>query len=151
LRGIIGVMGGLVMYMVVAEVLETALVASRTEIRPTDIASYYLARNTPMVLGAKLVYNTLTAIWAGNMTARLAGERERHYGAMAAVVQTAELAWRFLAGEYATFTPAWMRAFLVLTTGPAMLIGASIRGRARSVEDPEPAPAGETPSSEDER
>ena len=135
MRGIIGVMGGLVLYMVISEVLETALVAATTTVRPTDIASYYAARNRPSILGAKLAYNTLTAVWSGYMTAKVAGEREMYYGRMAAFVQTAELAWRFLAGEYAGFTPAWMRAFLVLATGPAMLAGAAVRARARVAQD----------------
>ena len=47
MRGIIGVMGGLVLYMVITEVLETALVAATSEVRPTDVASYYAARNRP--------------------------------------------------------------------------------------------------------
>jgi hypothetical protein len=136
----IGVMGGLVLYMVVAEVLETSLVAATTDVRPADVASYYAARNRPTILGAKLAYNTLTAVWSGYMTARLAGEREKYYGGMAALVETVELTWRFLAGEYAGFTPAWMRAFLVLTTGPAMMAGASIRGRARTAQDADAEP-----------
>jgi hypothetical protein len=135
LRGIIGVMGGLVLYMVISEVLETALVGATTDARPTDVASYYAARNTAAILGAKLAYNSLTALWSGYMTAKVAGEREMYYGSMAAFVQTAELAWRFLVNENAGFTPAWMRAFLVLSTGPAMLLGASIRGRARVAQD----------------
>ena len=142
MRGVIGVMGGLVLYMVVSEVLETAIVAATSEVRPTDIASYYAARNRPAILGAKLAYNSLTALLSGYMTARVAGEREMYYGKMTALVQTVELAWRFLAGEYAGFTPGWMRAFLVLATGPAMLAGASIRARARAAEGtaPEPEP-----------
>ena len=85
------------------------------------------------------------------MTAKVAGEREMYYGWMAAFVQTAELAWRFLAGEYAGFTPAWMRAFLVLATGPAMLAGASIRARARGVEDPPAAESDDRRSPRDHR
>lgn len=147
MRGIIGVMGGLVLYMVISEVLETALVAATSEVRPTDVASYYAARNRPAILGAKLAYNTLTALLSGYMTAKVAGEREMYYGKMAAFVQTVELAWRFLLGEYAGFTPAWMRGFLVLATGPAMLAGASIRARARGVEDtpPEAQPSAPEP------
>ena len=142
MRGIIGVLGGLVLYMVISEVLETVLVAATTEVRPTDVASYYAARNRPSILGAKLAYNTLTAVWSGYMTANVAGRDEMYYGKMAAFVQTVELAWRFLAGEFAGFTPAWMRAFLVLTTGPAMLAGASIRSRARAAES---VPSGSAP------
>ena len=124
-------MGGLVLYMVISEVLETALVAATTEVRPTDIASYYAARNQAPILGAKLAYNSLTALWSGYMVAKVAGEREMYYGTMAGFVLTVRLVWLFLAGEYAAFTPAWMRAFLVLTTGPLIVAGAAIRGRAR--------------------
>ena len=65
MRGIIGVLGGLVLYMVISEVLETVLVAATAQARPTDVTSYYAARNRPSILGATLVYNTLTAVWSG--------------------------------------------------------------------------------------
>ena len=128
-------MGGLVLYLVVSEVLETALVGATTDAaRPISPATTPRATR-PAILGAKLAYNSLTALWSGYMTAKVAGEREMYYGSMAAFVQTAELAWRFLMDENAGFTPVWMRAFLVLSTGPAMLLGASIRGRARAAQD----------------
>jgi hypothetical protein len=133
-RGIIGVVGGVVLYLVVSELLETVLVAATSAERPTDIASFYAARNAPRILAAKVLYNSLTAVWAGYMAARLAGERERAYGRLAALAQTAELAYRFGLGDYASFTPLWMRAFLVLTTGPAMLAGAGVRATAREAE-----------------
>ena len=134
-RGMIGVMGGAVLYLVITEVLETALVGALGAARATDDASYYAIRNTPTILGAKLFYNSLSAIWAGYMTGRLATENELAYGKMTAGVLTAYLAWQFLATAQAAFTPAWMRAFVLLTTGPAMLVGAWVRARAHAAED----------------
>ena len=123
------------MYLVVSEVLETVLVRATVDTPPIDIATYFAARNRPVILGAKIAYNTLTALWAGYIVAKMAGEREMYYGTMAGFVATARLVWLFLAGEYAAFTPAWMRAFLVLTTGPLMAAGAAIRGRARFAQE----------------
>ena len=140
-RGLIGVMGGAVLYIVITEVLETVLVRSFG--LPTDDASYYAIRNTPTILGAKLFYNSLAAIWAGYMAGRLATENELAYGKLAAGVLTAYLAWQLLATAHATFTPTWMRAFVLLTTGPAMLVGAWVRAQAHSVEDPQPPPSQE--------
>jgi hypothetical protein len=142
-RGLIGVMGGVVLYLVITEVLETALVGALGAARATDDASYYAIRNTPTILGAKLFYNSLSAIWAGYMAGRLATENELAYGKLAAAVLTAYLAWQLLATAHATFTPLWMRAFVLLTTGPAMLVGAWIRAQAHAVEDPEPPPTQE--------
>ena len=106
MRGIIGVMGGLVLYMVISEVLETALVGATTDARPTDVASYYAARNAPAILGAKLAYNSLTALWSGYMTAKVAGEREMYYGSMAAFVQTARTGVAFPDGRERDFYAA---------------------------------------------
>ncbi len=136
-------MGGAVLFLVITEVLETALVGALGADKPIDDASYYAIRNTPTILGAKLFYNSLSAIWAGYMTGRLATENELAYGKLAAGVLTAYLAWQLLATAQAAFTPTWMRVFVVVTTGPAMLVGAWIRAQAHAVEDPQPPPSQE--------
>jgi hypothetical protein len=138
-------MGGFVLYFIVTEVLETALVGASSAAGTTDEASYFAARNTPAVLGAKVAYNTLTAVWSGYMTARLAGERETHHGAMAAVLQTLQLLRSLVFSDFASFTPAWMRVFLLLSTGPATLAGAWVRGRARVAQEKDPAVTPEEP------
>jgi hypothetical protein len=55
------------------------------------------------------------------------------HAAAAALLQTAALIWGFTAGEYASYTPLWMRLALVLLMGPAIMAGAAIRARARGV------------------
>ncbi|MBI3048923.1 MAG: hypothetical protein HYY76_11515 [Acidobacteria bacterium] len=129
-RSLVAVLGGILLISVVVEVLEFTLVNARAGGAIADMPQYFAVRNQPMMLGAKLVYNTLAAVLGGYMTAKVAGSRERLHGGAAALVQTAALIWGFTAGEYAAFTPVWTRVALVAVTGPAMLVGASIRGRA---------------------
>jgi hypothetical protein len=130
LRSVIAVLGGIGLVSIVVETLEFTLVNAAAGGTITDMAGYFAVRNRPTILGAKLVYNTLAAILGGYMTAKVAGIREMMHAGVAALAQTAALIWGFTAGEYAAFTPIWMRIALVLLTGPAMLTGASIRARA---------------------
>ncbi len=123
-------LGGIGLVSIVVETLEFTLVNAVAGGTILDMAGYFAVRNRPVILGAKLVYNTLAAVLGGYMTAKVAGTREMAHAGVAALVQTAALIWGFTAGEYAAFTPAWMRIALVLLTGPAMLAGASIRARA---------------------
>lgn len=130
IRSIIAVLGGIGLVSLVAEVLEFTLVASAAGGPPTDLEAYFAVRNRPSILGAKLVYNTVAAVLGGYMVARIAVEREMRHAQAAAVLQTAALIWGFTVGEYAGFTPVWMRIALVLLTGPAMIAGAAVRARA---------------------
>ena len=130
IRSIIAVLGGMGLFALVTETLEFTLVTAAAGGAISDMAAYFAVRNRPVILAAKVLYNTLAAILAGYMTAKIAGRRELLHAAVLAVVQTIALVWGFTAGEYASFTPVWMRVVLVLTTGPAMVLGASIRARA---------------------
>jgi hypothetical protein len=130
IRSIIAVLGGIGLFALVTETLEFTLVTAVAGGSINDMAAYFAVRNRPVILAAKLVYSTLAAILAGYMTAKIAGLRERLHAAVVAIVQTMALVWGFTAGEYASFTPVWMRVALLLTTGPAMMLGASIRARA---------------------
>ncbi|OFW02287.1 MAG: hypothetical protein A3J29_22975 [Acidobacteria bacterium RIFCSPLOWO2_12_FULL_67_14b] len=129
-RSLVAVLGGILLISVLVEVLEFTLVSARAGGAIGDMTQYFAVRNRPEMIGAKLVYTTLAALLGGYMTAKVAGSREMLHGGAAALVQTAALAWGFTAGEYAAFTPGWTRVALVALTGPAMLVGASVRGRA---------------------
>ena len=130
IRSVVAVLGGIGLVSIVVEVLEFTLVNAVAGGRVTDMAGYFAVRNRPIMLGAQLGYNSIAAVLGGYLTARVAGTREVLHGSVAALLKTMALAWGFTAGEYAGFTPAWMRIALVLVTGPAMLVGASIRARA---------------------
>ncbi|MGH9253742.1 MAG: hypothetical protein ACRD3C_04150 [Vicinamibacterales bacterium] len=130
IRSLIAVLGGIGLVSLVAEALEFTLVSAAAGGSIVDMAGYFEVRNRPTILVAKLVYNTIAAILGGYMTAKIAASRELLHAGVAALIQTAALIWGFTLGEYASFTPIWMRIALVLVTGPAMVLGASIRARA---------------------
>jgi len=133
LRSIIAVLGGIGLVSLIVEPLEFTLVNAMAGGQITDMAGYFAVRNQPGILAAKVVYNTLAAVLGGYMTAKIAGVHEMRHAAVAAIVQTAALTWGFTAGEYAAYTPAWVRVTLVLLMGPAMMAGAKIRASAAKV------------------
>ena len=130
IRSIVAVLGGIGLISIVVELLEFTLVNAVAGGAITDMQGYFAVRNRPAILIAKLGYNSVGAILGGYLTAKVAGRQEMLHGWAAAIVQTAALVWGFTGGEFAEFTPVWMRYALVLLTGPAMLVGASIRARA---------------------
>jgi hypothetical protein len=131
LRGIGAAVVGVVSYRIITVLLEMMLVGSNSETPPQDYAAHYAVLSRPGVAAAKLVIDSLVAVWAGYMAAKVAGERELTYGLLAAILVTVQLAWQHLASDFAGATPWWMRAGLLLVTPPAMLAGAWVRGRAR--------------------
>jgi len=134
-RSLIGALGGVVFYRLVTSLLETVLVGTNSDTRPEDYAAYYAVLARPGVAATKLAMDSVIAVWAGFMAARLATEREMTAGALAAAVTTTELAWQHFGGEFAGALPLWLRTGLLLTTAPAMLSGAWIRGRARVAQE----------------
>jgi hypothetical protein len=144
-RSVIAVLAGIIVASVLPEMLETTLVRAAAEGPLPDLAAYFDVRNRPAVLAAKVVSSALTAVLAGYFVAKLAGSLELGHAGIAGLVQTATLAWGFAIGEYASATPLWVRAALVLATAPAMVLGASVRRRARLSEQPAPTTDGGEP------
>lgn len=132
-RSLVAVIAGVGVISVVVQLLEFTLVNAAAPTPISDMAAYFAILNQPLMLAAKLVYNTLAAILGGYITARIAGTSEVRHGMVAAAAQTAAYAWGFTLGKFASFTPVWMRLVLVLITGPAMIAGATIRARAVSL------------------
>jgi hypothetical protein len=129
-RSIIAVLGGIGLASLISEALEFTLVSAAAGGPIPDLGAYFEVRNRPTILAAKLVCNSLAAILGGYITAKVAGAHEMLHAGAAAAIQTIALIWGFTVGEYASFTPVWMRVALVLLTGPAMLVGASVRAKA---------------------
>lgn len=129
-RGVVAVLGGMGLMSILVEILEFTLVNAVAGGTITDMAGYFAVRNRPGMLAAQVGYNVVAGVLGGYLTARVAGSREILHGGIAALLKSTALAWGFTAGEFASLTPVWMRIVLVLITGPAMLVGASIRARA---------------------
>jgi hypothetical protein len=130
IRSLGAVLGGLGVISLVVEALEFSLVTAASGGRVTDMGEYFAVRNQTGILAAKLVYNTVAAVLGGYVTARVAMADEMRHAAAAAAAQTAALVWGFTAGEFASYTPIWMRIALVILMGPAMMVGAAVRARA---------------------
>jgi hypothetical protein len=138
LRSALAVIAGVAIISLVVQSLEFTLVNAAAGEPVRDMAGYFTVANRPSMLAAKLAYQTLAAILGGYMTAKIAGSDRMTHGALAAAVQTTALVWGFTAGEYASFTPVWMRIALVGVTGPAMLAGAWVRAQAAGILDNSP-------------
>lgn len=130
IRSIIAVLAGVALVNVMTQLLEAMLIAAAAGGSVSDTAALIEVRNRPAVLGGKLVSDTLVALLAGYVTAKVAAHGELLHGGVAALVVTAALIRGFTIGEGAELTPVWMRVALVALTGPAMLVGASIRAKA---------------------
>lgn len=144
IRSIIAVMGGVLLYSVLDQVLETTLVRAMATGPIADEAGYFAVRNQPTALAAKVIFGGLVAVLAGYLSAKIAGAEEIQHGLASAAIQTASMAWGYTVGEYAALTPLWARIALVLTTAPIMIGGAAIRRKARLALDDADAAAANT-------
>lgn len=138
LRSALAVIAGVAIISLVTQSLEFTLVNAVADEPVRDMAGYFAVLNRPPLLAAKLVYQTVAAILGGYMAAKIAQHEEMTRGALAAAVQTTALVWGFTAGEFASFTPVWMRIALVAVTGPSMLAGAWVRAQAARILDNSP-------------
>ena len=134
IRSLGAVLGGLGVISLVVEALEFSLVTAASGGRVNDMSQYFAVRNQTGILAAKLVYSSVAAILGGYVTARVAMVNEMRHAAAAAAAQTVALIWGFSGGEFAAFTPIWVRIALIVLMGPAIMVGAAVRARAASVE-----------------
>ncbi len=130
LRSIGGVLGGLGVISFIIQVMEFSLVMAMAGGRVADMAQYLAIGNQPGILAAKLVYYPVAGVLGGYVAARVAMKHEMPHAAAAAAAQTVALIWGFTRGEFASYTPIWVRVALIILTGPAMMVGAAVRTRA---------------------
>jgi hypothetical protein len=140
-RGITAILGALVLFSAVSQLLEYTLVSATGGDTVKDMASYLAALNRPQTLAIKAVANLMVALLAGYMAAKIARAHEMMFAGIAAAAETCSLIYGFTMGEYAVL-PLWIRGLLVLTTGPAMMAGAWIRMQARMAAAAAPTGAG---------
>ena len=129
-RAIIAVLGALVLFSGLSQVLEFMLVRAAAGDAIPSMAAYLAVLNRPALLVAKVVLNVMVAVLTGYMCARIAGGREILFAGLAAAAESCSLAWGFTTGEY-TALPVWVRAVIIATAGPGMMAGAWIRMQAR--------------------
>ncbi|MGE0593983.1 MAG: hypothetical protein AB7G23_15815 [Vicinamibacterales bacterium] len=130
LRSIAAVLVGLGAFSLVSQLLEVPLVRALAGAPIPDVAAYYAQLNQPFMLAARPLYTMVAGILAGYIAAKVAGYEELRHGIITGGVQTLSFVYGFTAGEFAAFTPLWLRVTLVLVTGPSMVVGALVRARA---------------------
>jgi hypothetical protein len=130
IRSLLAILLGVGFVSLLVEFLEFTLVNAYAGARIADMETYLAIRNEPLLLGAKLVYNTLAGLLGGYITAKVAVGEEMPHACIAAAVKTAALIWGFATDELVANTPAWMMIALLATTGPAMIGGAWVRAKA---------------------
>ena len=129
-RALIAILGALVLFSGLSQVLEYTLVRAAGGDSLTSMAAYLAILNRPSILGAKVALNVAVAVLTGYMCARIAGSREMLFAALTAAAESCTLAWGLTTGEYAVL-PLGIRILLVATAGPGILAGAWIRRQAR--------------------
>jgi hypothetical protein len=137
-RVILAVLGALVLFSVLSQVLEFALVRAAGGDQITSMSSYLAVLSRPSLLAAKAVINVFVALLTGYLAGKIAGTREVTFAGIAAAAESCSLAYGFMAGEYVVL-PLWIRILLLVTTGPAMLAGAWVRMQARLALESVPA------------
>ena len=129
-RGITAILGALVLFSALTQLLEYTLVSASGGDTVKDMVSYLAALNRPPILAAKAVGNVMVALLTGYLAGKIARTREMMFAGIAAAAETCSLVYGFTMGEYVAL-PVWIRGLLLLTTGPAMMAGAWIRMQAR--------------------
>lgn len=129
-RGITAVLGALVLFSAMTQLLEYTLVNASGGDTIKDMPSYLAALNHPPLLAAKAAGTLMVAVLTGYLTARIAQTREIMFAGLAAAAETCSMVYGFTMGEYAAL-PLWIRVLLVAITGPAMMAGAWIHLQAR--------------------
>jgi hypothetical protein len=139
-RVIIAVLGALVIFSVLSQVLEASLVRATGGDEVTSMASYLAVLSRPSLLAAKIAVNVVVGLLTGYIAGKIAGTREVTFAGIAAAAESCSLAWGYMTGEYAVL-PLWFRILSLVVTGPAMLTGAWIRMQARMAMEAAPAPS----------
>jgi Ca2+/Na+ antiporter len=132
MRTAIAALGGFLLLFVLGQVLEWALVNAAAGAPLQNTEAYLAVRNRNGVFAGVLASNVVAALLAGYVAAKVAGAAELSHAGLAAAL----FAWAINTGESAAITPVWMRVTMVALTAPAMLVGASVRAKARVLQEP---------------
>ena len=131
IRSLLAVLVGLISITLIVEPIEFALVTLANGGMTTDPYEYFLVRNRPWLLTAKIVYNTAAALAAGYLTAWIAGRAPLSHAAAVALLQVVAFAFAMITPELRSTGPDWMWWVLIVATPLAILAGAALRGRRR--------------------
>lgn len=118
IRSILAIVVGLLVITIVAEGIEYFIVAVIMDV-PSDVnnpAPYFTARNQPLILVLKHLYNGLAGLAAGYLLAKIAGYKEKMHGWILIFVQTIAIIWTLTQPDMAKWLPIWLWITITVAT-----------------------------------
>ena len=135
IRSVLAIFGGLGVVLFTTQALEVVIVRAVAGDAIQDLASFLVAAGQPPMLAAKLVYSGLMSVLGGYVVAKVAPTAPMAHGVFAAGLLAAANISGFATDEMAAYTPAAVRAALVVVMSGAVMAGAAIRVRAAALAD----------------
>jgi hypothetical protein len=126
-RTVAAVIVGLITITLIVEPIEFAIVTGANGGVTADPYEYFLVRNRPWLLAAKMIYHTLAAAAAGYLPAWIAGRARLTHAAAVALLQVLAFGVAMITPELRSTGPDWMWWTLVVATPLAILGGAALR------------------------
>ena len=124
-RGFVAIIAGLAITLVFVQMLDATL-AHAVAARPLEsLDEYGAVLNTPLAMGARLVYTSLVAVLGGYVCSKTAGDDGLRYTANAATFRAIALVGGAVAGLMPP-TSIWMFVPLVIVSTAGMLAGGAI-------------------------
>jgi hypothetical protein len=129
IRSILSIIAGLVVITVVAEGIEYLIVSviMGIESDPNNPAPYFNARNQPLILGLKHVYNFASGFAGGYAAARIAGYKESVHGWVLMSVQALAILWAVTQPDMAQWMPLWAWGTVAIATVGGVFFGVRFR------------------------
>ncbi len=127
IRLLAGIIVGLFVTSIIAEVIELGLVLAVSDEAFSDLRNdqerYFEIRNHPGILASKLAYTLLAAVVGGWLAAKVAGRMSTPatYGMIC--VQTAALCWAGFLSELGATAPQWLWFALIVITSAGFYLG----------------------------
>lgn len=124
-RGVLGVIAGLILISLIVEPVEMALVTMQGG-SLADPESYLSVRNQTWFLGVKFAYNFIGGMAGGALAAWIAQRAPIWHGAALAALQSALLVWAMTNPDMGPTAPMWAWLGFIAATGLGVLAGAAL-------------------------
>jgi hypothetical protein len=133
LRGLVGVLVALAISVGFVQFLERILGDALAGHALQSMDEYALVLNAPLVVVARVVISSFTALLAGYLCAKLAETDQMRYTLIAVIFRIIVFV-AFNRSPYMPPTPVWALAVLLVASSATMLVGGAIRAAAAAVQ-----------------
>ncbi len=129
LRLIIGVLIGLLSISVIVEVIELIIVVNISDLdfseatNPEYQQEYFIARNAPLILAAKMIYSIIGGFVGGFLASIIAGDKAKTAVIAVTLLQIVSLIWAGFFSDFSITGPTWMWIALMIIIPIGIWIG----------------------------